>query len=92
MRVHVDEAGRDVEPGGVDLAGRARPGQIAHRDDLAPCDAHIGHERRIAGPVHHPSTSNQQIEGLGLRLEGMDGDGEQDGERESDAAHGWFLP
>ena len=80
MRVHVDEAGRDVQPGGVDLARRARAGQIAHRDDLAPGNAHIRHERRIAGPVQHMSSSNQQVEGLSVGGEGMDGDGEQDDE------------
>ena len=91
MRVHVDEAGRDVEPGGVDLAGRARTGQIAHRDDLASGNAHIRDERGIAGPVQHPPPSNQQVEGLGFGGEG-NGDGEQDGERKSEAAHGSFLP
>ena len=80
MRVHVDEAGRDVEPGRVDLAGRARTGQVPHRDDLAPGNAHIRHERRVSGPVQHPSPSNQQVEGLGPGGEG-NGDGEQDGER-----------
>jgi len=75
--VHVDEAGRDVEPGGVDLARRARAGQIAHRDDLAPGNAHIRHERRVSGAVQHTPPSNQQVEGLGLGGEGH-GDGEQD--------------
>ena len=42
MRVHVDEAGRDVPPGGVHGALRPVVRQVAHRGDRVSNDAHVG--------------------------------------------------
>ena len=49
--VHVDEAGRDHEAGGVDGAPARRLAQIADGGGLAGADPHVGPARFGAGPV-----------------------------------------
>jgi hypothetical protein len=51
VRVHVDEAGRDDQPGGIDLLGRLARRHAAHGDDLTARHGHIAGKPRIAAAI-----------------------------------------
>ena len=66
--VHVDEAGADEQPVGIDHSGRGLGRKSSDRSDTAAGDADVGGEPRIAGPVDDPAAANQQVEHRALLL------------------------
>ena len=58
MGVDVDEPGRHVAAGGVDLAVGGGPGEVAQRDDSAVVDADVRVEPGIAGAVEDPAAQD----------------------------------
>ncbi|MCE2455358.1 MAG: DNA cytosine methyltransferase [Gemmatimonadetes bacterium] len=84
MRVHVYEAGRDVESGGVDHSQGRSAGEEAKRRDLVPDDAEVGSERRIAGAVQNHSAADDQVELLRSCRSGPGTDRERSEKRAAD--------
>ncbi len=64
MGVGVDEAGRDEQAIGVDLAGAA-PGDLADLGDPSVGDRDIGGELRLARTVDDRAATQDQINGHG---------------------------
>ena len=62
--VHVDEAGTDEQPVGVDHPGRGLARETSDRRDTAAGDADVGAEPRVAGSVDDAAAANQQVEHL----------------------------
>ena len=60
MRVHVDPAGRDHQPVGIDLAP-GRPLLAADGGDPAVCNGDVAAERRLAGPIHDRAATNNDV-------------------------------
>ena len=60
VAVDVDEAGDDVEAGGVDL--RRGRGDLADRDDALAGNADIGGDRRPAGAVDHAAVPDRDVD------------------------------
>ena len=61
VRVDVDEAGRDDEAVGVELA-RAGPLHVADLDDRAVAHADVGGARGRARPVDDGATADDEVE------------------------------
>ncbi len=61
MRVHVDEAGGDDEPLGVDLALGLPDRHAADRDDPIARDGHVAVKPRIAAAIDNAAIANDQI-------------------------------
>ncbi len=76
VRVHVDEARRDDEAGGVDLARRRGVSEPPHVDDPSIADADVRRSPRIAAAVHDPSMADQDVVAAGRLCEGRGGERE----------------
>ena len=61
MRVRVDEAGRQRQSIGIDIAVRLVTAQVADRDDPVAFDRHIGLESRRAQAIEHSRIADDQI-------------------------------
>ena len=60
VRVHVDPAGRDQKPRGVDLPpGRSEP--AADRGDPVAFDGHVTRKCRFAGAVDNVAAANNDV-------------------------------
>ncbi len=68
VRVHVDEARRDVAVAGVDHRCRVRVREHAHRRDAAAADAEVRAHPWIAGAVEDTAVANHDVESRRLRL------------------------
>ena len=80
VRVHVDEARRDVAIAGVDHRLGGGVAERSHRANAIAGDADVGAIPGIAGAVEHAAVANQDVELL-RRLSGRRGDASSD-ERE----------
>ena len=60
MRVHVDPARRNHQPGGIDLAP-GRPLLPANGRDPASCNGNIAAEGSLAGAVHDRAATNNDV-------------------------------
>ena len=88
VRVHVDEAGRDDQPLGVDLAlGLARR-HAADGDDPVAADGHVADEPRVAGAVDDAAVADDEVV---LAAHVVAGGEEQEEERESVESHGRVM-
>src|SRR5581483_3607422 len=61
---HVDEARRDGEAAGVDLACGGDAGEVAHGDDAVAADADVPDARRAAAAVVDGAAAEDDVEAL----------------------------
>ena len=90
---HVDEAGRDDEPGGVDAPLRLGALEAAHGRDAVADHADVGAEPGRAGAVHDAPAREEQVAGRRWGSLGAGG-GEQgeESERGLGVSHGEARP
>ena len=69
MRVHVDPAGRDQKPIGVDVAPR-RSLLAADPNDPAARNRNVAGEGRLSAAIDNGATANDDIVHAGLRVRG----------------------
>jgi hypothetical protein len=83
VRMDVDEAGCDVEPGGVDDRGGGPSCQAADPHDVPTEDADVGHEPRVTRAVDDGAATDDQVVGdrNGLGIE-QHGHGHRSGQRQ----------
>ena len=62
MHLGVDDAGQDVQAGGVEALGGSGPAQVAERRDPAVAHADIG--RDAPHRRHDRAAGNRQVEGI----------------------------
>ena len=62
VRVHVDEAGRDVAIAGVDHRLRGGAAERSHRANAIAGDADVGAVPGIAGAIEHAPVAYQDVE------------------------------
>src|SRR5690606_16933820 len=61
MGVRIDDAGRDDQPGGVDLLFGGRVDEMSDAGDPAVADADIDSPARQAGAVDHHAVADDQV-------------------------------
>ena len=70
MDVHVDEAGRDDEAGGVEFGGAGGVEILADGGDAAVFDSDVADGVQTAGRVHHAAVANDQFRHCRVNFQG----------------------
>jgi hypothetical protein len=65
----VYESGRDMQPGGCDLAGGVSGAEVADGGNAVVQDADVGGEGLAAGTVEDYAATDDDVEGGGARVE-----------------------